>query len=200
MNRVRPHHVGLAPICGFCRQRLAAPHGEAVTSLMFKHPEHSARISWLFAASFTTFILGLFSPLMTVSKHVEKWFITLVDEKNTVSLAAGIIDLALEDHWGLFAILLLFSVIFPVTKLLLCLAMWLLPMPSKRRAHISKLLYHSGKWSMLDVFVIGILVVVVKLGDVVEVEVHSGVFWFAGSVCFTIWLKSALSKIDAPHS
>lgn len=49
---------------------------------------------------------------------------------------------------------------------------------------------------MLDVFVVGVLVVAVKLGDMVEVQIHAGVFWFAASVCSSIWLKSIISKIE----
>ena len=74
--------------------------------------------------------------------------------------------------------------------------MWDVPLSWLMRKRISMLLHHAGKWSMLDVFVVGVLVVAVKLGDIVDVDLHAGVFWFAASVCFSIWLKSEISKIQ----
>ena len=163
---------------------------------MNKYSGHADKINWLFAATVVTFCFGVFMPLMTVSKNVTKYWITFVDEKNTVCLASGLYDLAHEGHWGMFLILFLFSILFPITKIILCLMMWSIPMKASTRRSISHILYHAGKWSMLDVFVVGILVVTLKLGDLVQVEVHSGVFWFAASVCLSIWLKSTLSKIE----
>ena len=154
------------------------------------------KINGIFAVTLVTFGMGIFSPLMTVSKHVTKWYITLVDEKNTVSLVSGLQGLVREGHWGIFSLLFSFSIVFPVTKLILCLLMWSVPMRISTRHSISNILYHAGKWSMLDVFVVGILVVAVKLRDLVEVQLHSGVFWFAASVCLSIWLKTCLSKVE----
>jgi paraquat-inducible protein A len=171
--------------------------------LSSRHPEQTQKIHWGFAVTVVTFVLGVFSPLMTVSKRVTKFWIELVNEQNTVSLASGLRDLVHEGHWGMFLLLFSFSIVFPVTKLILCLLMWAVPLSTSMRKLISQILYHAGKWSMLDVFVVGVLVVAVKLGDMVEVKLHAGVFWFAASVCFSIWLKSAISKIEAqtdgPH-
>jgi len=199
-NRIRFSHPGLVPVCGNCRKRLPKQLHEAKPFALMNRPSgQSEKINWLFAVSFATFVLGIFSPLMTVSKHVTKWFITLVDEKNTVSLVSGLQGLMHEGHWGIFLLLFSFSIVFPVTKLILCLLLWSVPMRVSTRQSISNVLYHAGKWSMLDVFVVGILVVAVKLGDLVKVQLHSGVFWFAASVCLSIWLKTALSKLDDSH-
>jgi paraquat-inducible protein A len=42
-----------------------------------------------------------------------------------------------------------------------------------------------GRWSMLDVFVVALLIIVVKLRFVAHVEVHSGVYLFTVSVLLT---------------
>jgi len=165
-------------------------------ALMSRPSGQFEKINGIFAVTFVCFVMGIFSPLMTVSKHVTKWYITLVDEKNTVSLVSGLQGLVHDGHWGIFLLLFAFSIVFPVTKLVLCLLMWSVPMGASTRHSISNVLYHAGKWSMLDVFVVGILVVAVKLGDTVEVQLHSGVFWFAASVCLSIWLKTCLSKVE----
>ena len=200
-NRVRTVHSGLAPICGCCRQRLPTQTTKTPELALSKsHPEHAQKIHWIFAVTVVTFTLGIFSPLMTVSKHVTKFWIELVNEQNTVSLASGLGDLVREGHWGMFLLLFTFSIVFPITKLVLCLLMWAAPIRVSIRQSLSRILYHAGKWSMLDVFVVGVLVVSVKLEDIAEVKLHSGVFWFAASVCFSILLKSSISKIDEKAS
>lgn len=40
-------------------------------------------------------------------------------------------------------------------------------------------LSHYGKWSMLDVFVVALLLVIVKLGVLATVEVHYGIYMYA---------------------
>lgn len=190
-------HHGLAPICGICRKRLPIhekPEHSVALSVM--RPDLASKIQWLFAVSAVTFIIGIFSPLMTVSKHVTKFWIEFVNERNTVSLTSGLNSLVQEGHYAMFLLLFLFSIVFPVTKLVLCFLMWGIPLSFLMRKRISILLHHAGKWSMLDVFVVGVLVVAVKLGDMVDVDLHAGVFWFAASVCFSIWLKSVISKVQ----
>ena len=39
-----------------------------------------------------------------------------------------------------------------------------------------------GKWSMLDVFVVAVLIASVKLGSIASIEIHYGLYVFAASV------------------
>jgi paraquat-inducible protein A len=47
-----------------------------------------------------------------------------------------------------------------------------------------------GKWSMLDVFVVAVLVVAVKLGAIVDVEMRYGLYAFAASVLLTMFITA----------
>ena len=49
-----------------------------------------------------------------------------------------------------------------------------------------------GKWSMLDVFVVAILVVAVKLGAIAHVEMRYGLYAFAGSVLITMFITARI--------
>ena len=63
-------------------------------------------------------------------------------------------------------------------------------------------LYHVveflGPWSMLDVFVVALLLVSVKLGALAKVEVHYGLYIFTASVIMTMilsfWIYSLAHK------
>ena len=49
-----------------------------------------------------------------------------------------------------------------------------------------------GKWSMLDVFVVAILVVAVKLGAIANVEMRYGLYAFAASVLITMFITARI--------
>lgn len=125
------------------------------------------------------FPIGIFAPIFTLSKFILY--------RTEFSLATGLIDLLQEGHVFLFIILFLFSIVFPILKLATLLNIWF-----RKKLEIKKqkiCLYWLGvfgKWSMLDVFVIALLVVCVKLGALANVEIHYGLYVFATSVLLTM--------------
>jgi len=52
----------------------------------------------------------------------------------------------------------------------------------KKRQAVLRWLGILGKWSMLDVFVVAILIVLVKLGPLAKVQPQRGVYWFAAAI------------------
>ncbi len=111
-------------------------------------------------------------PVMTV----ETFY--LFEDQITILGALGI--LFREGELLLFFLIGLFTVIFPVAKLVLAYWLWWrlgrsLPSGSKLPAWIETL----GKWSMLDVFVVALLIVVLKLSLLSDVTVEPGLYVFA---------------------
>ncbi|MEI6394424.1 MAG: paraquat-inducible protein A [Verrucomicrobiota bacterium] len=43
-----------------------------------------------------------------------------------------------------------------------------------------------GKWSMLEVFVAGLLCVLLKLGDVTRFKIENGMYWFFAAVFLSL--------------
>lgn len=91
-----------------------------------------------------------------------------------------------KDEAFLGIVLLVFSILFPIGKNLL-LAVTLLKgarmgVVSQRLVRWSAML---GKWSMLDVFIVAILVASVRLGALAEASVLSALYFFAASVIVT---------------
>ena len=123
-------------------------------------------------------ITGLFSPTMTMRK--------LVVMKHTMSLASGLVTLWKNGQYDLFVLIGVFSIVFPIVKNLLLLYIVLSADWTRMSVHkILNWLERLGRWSMLDVFVVALLIIVVKLRFVAHVEVHSGVYLFAASVLLT---------------
>ena len=128
-------------------------------------------------------LTGLLSPVITLTKFV------LIE--NTFSVLSGVIELLKEGKLFLFLLIAGFSIVLPVLKL------WILyRLVSKSAAmekSVRKLLHWMhlyGKWSMLNVFVVAILVVAVKLGAIADVEMRFGLYAFAASVLLTMYVTS----------
>ena len=147
----------------------------------------AALLAWSGIAISTALLgIGAFAPLMTTTK----FFIF----SNTLSLVSGIRQLFEQGHWILGLIILGFSIIFPVLKLLLLVQIWLSDAGARQQLQRRfNLLTATGKWSMLDVFVVALLLVSVKLGALASVTVHYGLYAFAGSVLLAM-LVTAYSK------
>jgi paraquat-inducible protein A len=54
-----------------------------------------------------------------------------------------------------------------------------------------------SKWSMLDVFVVALLVVSVKLGSLAQAHVELGIYAFAASVVLTMLLAAWIGRYTA---
>ena len=101
----------------------------------------------------------------------------------------------------LFLILLVFTIFFPFVKMNALLAIWLYPRLTADEAKaFYKFVSHLGKWSMLDVFVVAILVLTVKSSGVASIKVSGGFFLFFASVMLTqlasMWTGQIAQRLD----
>lgn len=119
---------------------------------------------------------------------------TILDEKNTYSVISGIGELYEKGEIFLVVVLVLFSVLFPCAKLISLFLLCCDGTSARMRELHFKAHAFLGKWSMLDVFVVALLVVSLKLGDLVNVQIHKGVYLFAASVLLTMILTHFLTK------
>jgi len=132
---------------------------------------------WL---TFIVLVLAWFAPLFTVHRF---WIFD-----NTVSMVSGLGQLIAAGEYLLFVLIGGFSVLFPMAKMLgLFPGCHGIALPSKARPWVRRL-NAVGHWSMLDVFVVAILVVVIKLGEVVRIEIRYGLYLFAAAVIFSMLL------------
>ena len=117
--------------------------------------------------------IGLHTPVMTVRKL---W------EKNTFSIWSGVTNLWIEKYYGLAALIFFFSIVFPILKLAALAVTWFLPLSDSHRKGVLQGLELLGRWSMLDVFVIAILIVSVKLGALATTKAETGIYYFGASI------------------
>lgn len=152
-----------------------------------RHPLHGLVVNLLLLAAMGLLVWGLQAPILTLEKL---YFFT-----NTVSLWSALEQLLVLKELGLFLLIGGFSVVFPIVKILLLLTIWNFQGVSNARhqQHLHWLSAYS-KWSMLDVFVVALVVVSVKLGALVEAHVEHGVYVFSTSVLITMVVSSWIER------
>jgi len=120
-------------------------------------------------------LAGLWLPLLTVQKMVL-W-------KNTLSILSTLQGLWLGGHIMLLVLMTIFSVVLPVLKLAVLYRVVFRP-PRTRAAmkRVLAVMHDYGRWAMLDVMVVAVLLVTLKLGALASVQVHAGLYVFAAAV------------------
>lgn len=134
---------------------------------------------------------GIFFPFF----HVTKFWIF----DDAISVVGGIATLFREGEYFLFTVLTLFTLVFPSVKLGLLGIIWAErdhDLARVRRLHgwVSAL----GKWSMLDVFVVAILIVTMKAAGLARIQIGIGLYLFTLSVVATqlasAWIDRLLRR------
>lgn len=148
-------------------------------SLFKQNILQSIIIDLLLIGALITLIIGITAPLLTL----EKFYFF----ENRVSLISAVNQLFHKQEWVLFIVIGLFSLCLPFIKIFSLGA--ILHIPHQGDTFLDRLLRwieRWGKWSMLEVFVVSLLLVSVKLGALAKVTVHYGVYTFAASVVITM--------------
>ena len=149
-------------------------------------------VPWLLLAALLFFIGGMVFPLMEVKKFAM-W-------RDNYSLLAGIVAMYEEREYFLATIILLFSAVFPGLKLILLAGIWFLPVRPARRDRALRWMHRFARWSMLDVFVVALLLVVTKTSWVVAITPRLGVYLFAvaivASMVATIRIEQLQSRYE----
>jgi paraquat-inducible protein A len=107
------------------------------------------------------------------------------------SILQGIWAFWKAGNYFLFVIVGLFSVVLPTVKTLLSTYVWFaVPRANARAAKLVGMLAALSKWSMLDVFIIAITVLVMEGSLLSSADIHVGLVAFAAAVLLsTIGLK-----------
>ena len=151
----------------------------------------AALIRLLLLTSAALLGLGLVAPAMTILTsfgRLDGWVRLIAPEllaesETTYSLLGGILRLIREGSPGLGALLLAFSAIFPTLKLAIMAHANERIVAGGRGGLTLAFAHHAGKFSMLDVLVLAMLVLAIKgLPGSSELELRWGVWAFGASV------------------
>ena len=117
--------------------------------------------------------------------------ITSLGRAQADTIMSGVVYLLLHGMWPLAVVVFTASVFVPVLKLAILLTLLLSvhrrsswrPVDRTRLYRLTELI---GRWSMVDVFVVTILVALVRLGNLATVEAQTGAVFFGSVVVLTM--------------
>ena len=122
--------------------------------------------------------------------------ITVINGSSGHTILGGVIELAQMGSWDIAAVVFIASVFVPLLKILsLATLFWFTQRRSttglKHRTRMFRLVEAIGQWSMLDVFVVILLVSLGQFGRLLNIEPGGGAVAFGAVVVLT--MLSAMS-------
>lgn len=143
----------------------------------------SRLVAAVLGAAAIAFPAGLVLPILVIDRP-------LADAE--YGILTGIWALLTGGLPLLAIVIFCFSVIFPVAKLAVLAAA--LRAPQRFEAAQLDLLGMLGKWSMLDVYVVVILMGAIQLGVIADVEPRPGLWVFGGSILLAMTASALMHR------
>jgi len=174
------HQLSRMP-AGLANGAAICPRCEAYIHV--RKPNSISRTWALLIAAYILYIPANLLPIMTVISFGK-------GEADTI--LSGVKELIHADMWPIALLVFFASIIVPVTKLLsLTYLLLSVQYQSQWRPRERTVLYRItevvGRWSMLDIFMISILIALVKLEAVATIEPGMGAISFAAVVIITMF-------------
>ncbi|HAC92245.1 MAG TPA: paraquat-inducible protein A [Planctomycetaceae bacterium] len=179
------HHV---PRLEINQQALCVRCGSVIDSGNRSGIRSAARC---FAAALAGLIL-YFPAILLPILEIER-----MGHHHQTSLLGGTLDLIWHGSLFVGVVVLVFSICLPLIKLLALLELSYLGIAKRRhRAWTYRLVEWAGRWSMMDVLLLALLVALVKLGDLVSFQLGTAVIAFVMCVVMSM----IASIMFDPHS
>lgn len=153
-----------------------------------RRPRSRARTAAFALGALSLYPAAMTLPVLEVTRfgHVQD-----------ATIWSGVTALLEQGEIAVGIVVLLASVVAPMLKLVTMLVLCLPSRAGKaHRALAYRLVEWIGRWGMLDVLLVAVLVAVVKLGDVVSVQPGPGLAAFTGVVILSL----LASAVFDPHS
>jgi paraquat-inducible protein A len=146
-----------------------------------------ARTWALVVAAFIFYVPAMVLPITKVTS------LGVVQEDTIMS---GVMLFIQSGSWEIALVIFVASIIVPMMKLLI-LVYLLISVQKKSewrridRARMYRITEFVGRWSMVDIYVVTILVALVNLGAIADIDAGPAAFYFATVVIITIFAARA---------
>jgi len=157
------------------------------TTLHYRKPDSLQRTWAMVIGALICYIPANALPIM----HTTSLGTTQSD-----TILSGIIYLLHHGSWPVALVIFFASVLIPLTKLLILIYLLLsvkirTSWRPRERTRMYQLAELVGKWSMVDVFVVSILVSLVQMGNLASIEAAHGALFFCAVVIITMFAAMA---------
>lgn len=138
----------------------------------------AARTAASATAAFFLYWPAILLPILQVER---------LGHRSESSVLGGIVDLVSHGNWFVGGVVFLFSIALPLIKIVMLIELSLLQVTHRRfRSLTYRVVEYAGKWSMMDVMLLAFLVMLVKLGNLVEFQIGPAVVAFVLCVAFSL--------------
>lgn len=167
----------------------ACPHCGAAPVPLRKRLRHNGLAAVLCVIALVTLAIAINRPFISMSK---------LGEVREFSLLSGIVELFHTNQALIASVLLIFSVIFPFAKLIsiLIATSSLVSLSTGARRRLHWLATVTGKYSLLDILVVAIVIVLVKFKGLVEAHALPGTTLFCVAIFLSILAGFAVNLED----
>ena len=172
------HCCGLIQASPQCEQHQTLICRRCGTSLNHCNHTDNDLAGMMSMAALIIYLPAILLPLLQIER---------LGQASQNSLAYGVISLLADGYLFVGSIIFLFSILLPPIKLIAMLVLiYHLHMGQYYRAKVYLLVEKVGKWGMLDVMLVAILVAFVKLGDLVTITAGPGLWAFSVMVLLSL--------------
>ncbi|MEO4049276.1 paraquat-inducible protein A [Pseudomonas sp. CAU 1711] len=157
--------------------------------LVVRRAHMQRRAMALVLTALILFVPANFLPILSLN---------LLGQNGVDTVWSAVAGLYHSNMQGVAVVVFLCSMLIPLLKLLCQLFVLLsLPRPAWRPYAIGyyRLYHHLREWGMLEVYLFGIIVSIVKLIDMAELHLGVGLACFVGLMLAQVWLEVTMS----PH-
>lgn len=169
VRRLPAHSRALCPRCG--------------AALHLRKPNSLSRTWALTLTAFILYIPANVFPVMTVISF---------GKGSPDTILSGVVHLIEAEMWPIALLVFFASIIVPVSKLigltyLLVSVQYRFHWRPRQRTLLYRVTEVIGRWSMIDIFMISILIALVKLEAIATIEPGAGAISFAAVVIITMF-------------
>jgi len=133
-------------------------------------------------AALALFPAAVLLPILEIEK---------LGQHHQSSVIGGIVELFRSGNFLVGTIILVFSIVFPLTKIVALIELsWLGALRQQHQAWTYRWMEQIGKWSMMDVMLLALLVMMIKLSDLVQF--HFGPAVIAFTLCVAMSMIAAI--------
>ncbi|MBK8454126.1 MAG: paraquat-inducible protein A [Thiofilum sp.] len=185
-------------VCQYLNAQPSAPNTTqwqcvrcGATLPLTKHLSRRIEITWaLLIAAIVLLIPANFLPVMSLY---------MLGKGSPSTIAEGALQLWQHGQWPIALIIFVASLVIPLVKIvaisfLLISIHYRSHWHSKERMQLYKVIDYIGRWSMVDVFVVAILVGIVQFGNIAYVEANMGSLSFTAVVVLTMLAARTLDE------
>jgi paraquat-inducible protein A len=145
------------------------------------------RVPLALTAAAACLAAGITWPIMRASRFVMF--------TRPFSILDGVQTLLSDGDWPIATIIVAFSIVFPVLKIGVLAVLWVrlrrgAPAPSRLIAVVESF----GKWSMLDVFVVALVIFALKAGSFTDAATAPALYPFVAAILLTAYGSHAVAR------